>query len=490
MEIDARTRKMIVDIYNQGLEAMVEFIGVLLAEIEEIKRINQKQEERIKTIERQINKDSHNSNKPPSSDGLNRNIRSNREKSDRASGGQEGHPGTTLQMVNNPDYRVVHAVEKCCKCGRSLKKVSSKDHERRQVFDLPTTIRVKVTEHRAESKECPDCGNITTARFPESVAKAAQYGKGVKAVGVYLMEQHLIPFERTTELMEDLFGCDVTEGSLQNWRQEAYKKLEAAEEAVKEQLREAPVVNADETGIFCENKLHWLHVASTDKLTNYALHEKRGKAATDEIDIIPHVKGRLIHDFWESYLGYENCQHGLCNSHISRELTSVFEENGQKWAQGLIDHLYYIHKKILLTKPKRDAFSPQTLRRYEETYDSLVQSGLRLNRRNRGSPHQRGRIKQSKARNLLERLRDYRDEILAFMYDFQVPFTNNLAERDIRMMKVKQKISGTFRSRAGADYFCRIRGYISTVKKNSINVFDALVDAFSGHPFIPSPNHA
>jgi len=154
------------------------------------------------------------------------------------------------------------------------------------------------------------------------VAKTAQYGKGGKVVGSNLMEQHLIPSERTTEVMKDLFGCDVTEGSLQNWRQEAYKKLEVEEEAVKEQLRETPVVNADETGIFCENKLHWLRVASNEKLTNYAIHEKRGKAATDEID--PHIKGRLIHDFWESYLGYENCQHGHCNSHIKRELTSVF----------------------------------------------------------------------------------------------------------------------------------------------------------------------
>lgn len=482
-----RTREMILAIYAQGPDAVVEFFERFLAENLLLKQSIQKLEERIAVLEARLNQDSHNSNKPPSSDGLQRKITNVRTKSDRPSGGQKGHPGKTLLMVETPDHVVVHPVLRCRGCSRSLKQISIQGHEKRQVFDLPP-IRVEVTEHQAEIKECPHCGVITRSPFPESVTTAAQYGNSLKAVSVYLMQQHLLPFERTTELVKDLFGCEITEGSLQNWNQEAYGTLEQAEQRVKEQLRQAPVLNVDETGVFCENKLGWLHVASTPSLTHYAMHEKRGKEATDQIDILPHVEGRIIHDFWEPYLGYD-CLHGFCNSHIVRELTSIVENEHQRWAQDLIDHLFHIQKKVSHDHLSKNALHAQTLSRYQHTYDSLVQRGRRLNRPNPASPHKRGRTKQSKARNLLERLRDHRQEILAFMYDFQVPFTNNLAERDLRMVKVKQKISGTFRSRSGADYFCRIRGYISTVKKNGQNVFDALVDAFSRHPFIPACIH-
>ena len=499
MSEQERTGEIILAIYAKGPDAVVEFIEKLLAEIHELKQIVKNQEERIAALERQLNQDSHNSNKPPSSDGLKRKIRSLRTKSSRPSGGQEGHPGKTLLMVETPDHVITHRTCRCERCDGSLEQTPTKAYEKRQVFDIPP-LCMEVTEHRCEIKECPHCGATTTAPFPESVTKAAQYGSRLKSASVYLMQHHMVPFDRTTEVLHDLFGCEITEGSVQNWNREAYRALEPAEESVKKQLRQAPVVNVDETGVFCENKLHWLHVASTPLLTNYALDQKRGKEATDRIDILPHIEGRIIHDFWEPYLGYE-CQHGFCNSHILRELTMTFEQYRQQWAHDLIDHLIHIQKKVLddsLSQPDiglagKNALHPQippkAARRYRQTYDAIVQRGLRINRRNRASPHKRGRTKQSKARNLLERLRDHRDEILAFMDDVQVPFTNNLAERDLRMVKVKQKISGTFRSRAGADYFCRIRGYISTVKKNGRDVFDALVDAFSGHPYLTAFNH-
>jgi len=482
MEPQRDIREMILQVYRQGPEAVVKLFEDLYTEINQLKRLVKNQEERIVALEAQLKQDSHNSNRPPSSDGFKRNTTSLRTKSDRPSGGQEGHPGKTLQMVETPDHVVIHPVVRCGHCGRSLKGTGTKGHEGRQVFDLPQ-IRVEVTEHRAEVKDCPHCGAVTRAEFPASVTKAAQYGSRLKSASVYLMQQHLVPLERTTELLKDLFACDISEGTLHNWNTELHRGLEPFDEAVKQQLRKAPVLNVDETGVFCENKLHWLHVASTPRLTHYGLHEKRGKEATDQIDILSHVEGRIIHDFWEPYLGYD-CLHGFCNSHIIRELTAIVEQGHQRWAQDLIDHLYHINKKIQCDKESTDAMHPSTLHRYLQRYDAIVGCGLRLNPRYNGSPHKRGRTKQSKARNLLERLRDHRDEILAFMYDFDVPFTNNLAERDLRMVKVKQKISGTFRSRVGGDFFCRIRGYISTVKKHNKNVLDALADAFSGHPFV------
>ena len=481
------TREAILAIYAKGPDAVVAFIEKLLAEIHDLKQIVKNQEERIVVLERQLNQDSHNSNKPPSTDGLKRNTTSLRTKSDRPSGGQDGHTGKTLLMVETPDEVITHRVSRCRRCDSSLEHTPTKAFEKRQVFDIPP-MDIEVTEHQSEIKDCPQCGATTTAPFPESVTKAVQYGSRLKSASVYLMQQHIVPFHRTTELLNDLFGCKITEGSLQNWNREAYQALEPVEASVKEQLHQAPIVNVDETGIFCESKLHWLHVASTPLLTHYALDQKRGKEATDRIDILPHVQGRIIHDFWEPYLRYD-CLHGFCNSHILRELTMTFEQYDQQWAHDLIEHLIRIQKKVLDDSLSKNALHPQTLRRYKQTYDAIVHRGLRINRRKGASPHKRGQTKQSKARNLLERLRDHRDEILAFMYDFQVPFTNNLAERDLRMVKVKQKVSGTFRSRAGADYFCRIRGYISTVKKNGRNVFDALVNAFSGHPFIPAFNH-
>lgn len=489
-----RTREMILAMYAQGPDAVVAFVEKLLAEIEGLKQVVQKQEERIAALEAQLKQDSHNSNKPPSTDGYKRKPSSLRMKSERPSGGQDGHGGKTLTMVATPDHIVIHRAARCKRCDGSLEGTASTSCVKRQVFDIPE-LRMVVTEHQSEIKQCPHCGVTTMAAFPESVTKAVQYGNHLKSASVYVMQHHLVPFQRTAELLHDLFGCEIAEGSLQNWSREAHQKLASAEESVKEQLRQAPVVNADETGMFCEGKLQWVHVASTPRLTHYALEKKRGKEATDRIDILPHVEGRIIHDFWEPYLRYQ-CLHGFCNSHILRELTMISEHYRQGWAGDLREHLIHIQNKVSIasrSQPKADplmGLTPKTLRRYRNIYDAIVQRGLRINPRNRASPHKRGRPKQSKPRNLLERLRDHRDEILAFMYDVRVPFTNNLAERDLRMVKVKQKISGTFRSGEGAEYFCRIRGYISTVKKNGQNVFVALVNALSGHPFIPHVQHA
>ncbi len=483
------TRAKLLTLYAEGPDAVVQFFELLLAEVDELKQIISKQEERIATLEGQLKQDSHNSHKPPSSDGLKRTTKNVRPKTDRSSGAQPGHEGTTLKMVSTPHHVVKHAVTACSGCGRSLGRLQSKSYRRRQMFDVPTP-RLEVTEHRCEIKECPACGKTTTAAFPAGLTKAAQYGVNIKSIAAYLMHYQLLPSERTGAALSDLFGCCVAEGTLFRWAEELHTKLETPEQTVKEQLLQAPVLHSDETGLFCQAKLHWLHVNSTAHLTHYGVHPKRGTEAMDAIGILPRFGGTAIHDSWKPYFSYA-CTHSVCNAHILRELTFAHEEDHQRWAKDMKQLLLRIERSVDNARQRQQhSFSPRSLRRFERQYDRVLALALRHNPRQRGSPHRRGRKKQTKTRNLIERLRTYRAAVLAFMYDFRVPFTNNQAERDLRMAKVKQKISGTFRSPRGADIFCRIRGYISTARKNALAPFDALLRAFTDNPFVPSLNYA
>jgi transposase len=481
MEKQKYTREGLIHLCKTQPEAAADLILLLLDRVDKL-------EARVIELEIALNQNSQNSHKPPSSDGYRRNLQTSTPKNKkRPTGGQSGHPGTTLRKSAIVDHVVIHPVDTCIGCGSSLEHIPVQDVRTRQVFDLPT-VKMEVTEHRSEVKQCPCCHTQTAGTFPPGITKATQYGSTLKSIVVYMMQHQIVPFERTTEFLQDIFGCTLSEGTLKNWTAEVYRHLTQAEEQIKEQLQHAKILHVDETGIFCslrgasENKLHWIHSASTEIYTHYGIHTKRGKEGMDDIGILPDATGRLIHDFWESYGRYDNVTHAYCNAHIVRELRSVYQDYHQVWAQKLIDLLFHIKQKVE-TKPISKNFGTRSLHRY----DALLQSGFRLNRRNRGSPHKRGRVKQSKPRNLLERLHDHRDEILAFLFDPTVPFTNNLAERDLRMVKVKQKISGTFRSHLGALYYCRIRGYISTMKKQSVNILDALSSVFAGNPLSPIP---
>lgn len=469
------TRENILHLCRTQPEVATDLIMMLLERVDKL-------EARVQELESILRQDSQNSHKPPSSDGYRRHIHNGSpEKKKQSRGGQQGHEGTTLRKSTKADHVVVHAAKSCHHCGSSLKQLPVKGYEERQVFDLPS-VKLEVTEHRAEVKHCPCCNKEVVAMFPEKITKAVQYGSVIKALAVYMMQHQLLPFERTAECLSDMFGCHISKGTLKNWRTEAYTGLVDAERQIKEQLQEASVVHADETGIFCENLLQWVHLASTEDYTHYGIDKKRGKEAMDAIGIIPKVQGILVHDFWESYGRYEHLRHAYCNAHIVRELRAVYELNHQKWAQELIDLLFRIKKKIGTSH-----MSKNVLRRSLKCYDSLIRRGLRTNRRVCGAPHQRGRTKQSKARNLLERLRDHRNEVLAWMFDPMVPFTNNLGERDLRMLKVKQKVSGTFRSQLGGIHFCRIYSYISTMKKQGVSILQALFSVFEGDPLSPIP---
>ncbi len=444
---------------------------------------------RVRTLEEQVAKNSHNSHKPPSSDGLAKpKPKSLRKPSGRPSGGQPGHPGHTLRMRENPDRTVRHAVERCAVCGRSLSDQEPDRVERRQVFDLPEP-KLEVTEHQGEVKTC-SCGCVNRAAFPPEAAAPVQYGPRVKSVGVYLGEYQLLPFDRLAEIMRDLFACEsFSQGTLANLKADCSRRLKPVETAIRDMAAAAPVAGFDETGVRAVGSLHWLHTVSTRLLTWYYAHKRRGREAMDAAGILADYRGCAVHDFWKSYLDY-GCDHALCNGHLLRELIFLWEEQLQKWAKDMIDHLLNIKNAVAdASAAGLTALPASDQERFLKGYERIVKAGYAQNPvAPVHGPKRRGRRKQSKARNLLDRFHDHSKSILAFMRDFTVPFDNNQSERDLRMMKLRQKISGTFRSFTALANFCRIRGYVSTARKNGINAMDALQRVFLGHPFVPEVN--
>lgn len=461
---------------------------LLRDECQSLRDENQVLRAEVRELKEKASKNSHNSSKPPSSDGLSKPKPKNlRQPGKRSTGGQPGHPGHTLRMVDKPDHTVRHLVERCADCGCSLANQAPNRIERRQVFDLPEP-RLEVTEHQAEVKTCA-CGCCNRAAFPPDVTAPAQYGPRVKSVAVYLKEYQLLPFDRLTEIMRDLFACPtLSEGTLANFSAACSRQLEPVDEFIRDLVAKSKVVGFDETGMRAVGSLHWLHTASTKYLTWYFAHKRRGSEAMDAAGILPNFQGRAVHDFWSAYLKY-GCDHGLCNGHLLRELIFLWEEQNQQWAQTMIDHLLVIKEAVdtarnagLTSLPSAD------LDGFQDIYLQIVNDGYVQNPITDAPPppKRRGRQKQSKARNLLDRFRDHTESILAFMYDFDVPFDNNLSERDLRMQKLRQKISGTFRSLGGLVDFCRIRSYISTARKNGLTALDALRRIYQGDPFMPT----
>jgi len=466
------TRDEIRAAYRQGEEAIIQLFERLIQEL-------QAQQDRL-------NKNSKNSSKPPSSDGFKKpRTKSTRKTGIKKSGGQKGHKGHTLEPSENPDHTEVHKIGQCAVCGVTLEDTEVVGYQKRQVFDIPP-IQLEVTEHQAEIKICSCCGTANTASFPPDVTASVQYGNRLKALAVYLNNYQFIPLERISEFFEDVVGHRPSEAITLQANITCAESVKPANEAIKEQLINADVVNFDETGLPVENKLHWMHVACTPYLTYYNVHQKRGREAMDAMGILPEFCGRAVHDHWSPYFGYDHLKHSLCNAHHLRDTIFVYEQYGQEWAENLSRCLIDIKEEVDLVSEYSDHLDPEKIELYEARYDEIIEYGLEMNPPPQKEPGKRGRVKQSPPKNLLDRLKEHKHEVLAFMYDFRVPFDNNQAERDIRMMKVKQKVSGTFRTAEGADVFCSIRGYISTARKNGCRVLDAIHDAFLGSPFIPS----
>jgi transposase len=474
--------KEIRSIYRQGEEAVVNLVMALL-------KINADHEERIKRLEDQIAKNSSNSNKPPSSDGFNKPTpKSLRKRHGKKSGGQAGHQGNTLKAVEKPDHTEIHQMQECGCCQSSLVSVKIEGVEKRQVFDIPK-VKMVVTEHQAEIKICPQCGEKNKGKFPEGISQATQYGVETKAVAVYFNQYQMIPLARTKEIIEALFGQPIAEASLISACQDVVKRTMHVCERIKAQItQKEDVVHFDETGVRVNGKLHWLHSASTDKLTSYAIHTKRGHKAMDDVGILSNLQGYAIHDGWQSYFRYP-VKHGLCNVHHLRRLEFLKERYPQPWVTKMSRLLLKMNEVVEIAQQKGMKCLPEKQKKsFIRRYNKMLLEGYRDNpppQRDESQQKKRGRIKQNPARNLLDELSEHKSSVLAFMIDFRVPFDNNQAERDVRMMKVKLKISGCFRTLIGAEIFCNIRGYISTARKNGVNSIDALRQAFLGNPYLP-----
>ena len=466
-------------------EILVELLLGALNRIDELEKQVAKQNERIQKLEDQLAKNSENSGKPPSSDGLKKpKTRSLRRQRGKSKGGQKGHKGHTLKMVTTPHYRQVQRLTTCPHCAQDLSRAEVMGHEKRQVFDLPP-VELEVTEYQVEIKQCPHCKQQAKAIFPEHVTAPAQYGPRIKAQAVYLNQYQLIPWARTCDLFGDLYKHRPTEGFLQAALFACDEQIQPTLTAIKECIKQEPVAHFDETGMRVVSKLHWLHVASTSRLTYYAVHEKRGQIGMRHIGVLPQFTGRAIHDHYKSYFQFSDCMHGLCNAHHLRELQFITDQYQQPWAADMSQLLLDIKAAVARAPTSNRSLSPYQCRQFSNRYDDILGTGFGDNPMP-ANPRKAGRPKQTPPKILLDRLYKYKQQVLAFMYDFRVPFTNNLAERDVRMVKVKQKISGSFRTLNGAEIFCAIRSYISTARKQGINVLDALEDAFSGNPFLPS----
>jgi transposase len=438
-----------------------------------------------------VMKNSQNSSLPPSRDPRQR-TQSLREKSGRKPGGQVGHRGTTREFVEKPDYLVIHAPESCLRCGSSLSRAEVQGSERRQVHDWPPP-KIEVTEHQAQAKVCVRCGMKNKAKFPAGVKAPVQYGNGIRAVAAYLMGYQLLPFERCAETMKDLFNCRLSSGTLATIFRECAHEMVEPLLLIKEGLRKAAVLNVDETNLCVQQKQEWVHISATEKLTLLVHDKRRGTAAIEEIGILTGYTGVAVHDGFTAYDHYRQCRHSLCNAHILRELNYVIETSKPDWATAMKKLLLEI--KAAVSKAGAAGKERLAVRQEKEflaRYERIVLEAGKLYeplQRKKGHSKTR-RPKESPimaaARKLVNRLGDKRDEILLFMSDFKVPFDNNQAERDLRMLKVKQKISGCFRTPRGADEWCRVRSYVSTMKKQGHSLMETIKSVYAGKVVMPA----
>ncbi len=451
-----------------------EIISTLLAKIAELEEIVKQQATRIVELERRLSKNSSNSSKPPSSDGLKKPPRTSslREKGKHKSGGQPGHKGETLKQVETPDIIKKHRLSSCPGCEKSLVLSPIIKLIKRQVFDIPVP-KIQVTEHQAEVKYCDCCNKMVTALFPDKITAQVQYGEIIRSWCVYYQYQHFIPEDRLQQLFKDMYGVSLATASISNYNNTAYQALEGFEKNILSMAKTAQVKHLDETGFRVGGKTQWLHTLSTNTLTYYHVSPKRKS-------LIDGLEGIVVHDHWRPYYQIPDVKHALCNQHHLRELKALIEHDRETWARKM-----YRLLRIMLRY--RHYYGGEVLpsERYErllKLYERILQEGFDYHKANLlpAIKKRRGRVANRPGHNLLIRLSNYREDVLHFLHAPEVPFTNNEAERDLRMMKCKQKISGGFRSAHGANQFARIRGFINTMRKQGLNVLKAIQSIFSG----------
>lgn len=462
-----------------------------LRRIAELEAMLKQAVEKIKELETRLKTDSSNSSKPPSGDGLGKNThqRSLRKKSGLKPGGQPGHPGSGPEWSDNPDHTEPHALNACPHCGVDLSGVKGRVVRRRQSTDIPPPEAPKTTEHQLWEKTCFNCGGECVGEFPPNIKAPTQYGPQLMTRAALINNAYqFIPLARASELMRDFFLCPMSGGTIVNAGKRLFENTERPEIVIKDQLRKVDVLNADESTMRGPGGNHHIHFAGTERLSHLGFHKSRGNDAMDEIGILPEFKGTLVTDFYPAYERYGR-RHGACGAHALRELNGVgMLMEGQSWANRMSESIMAIKEAV-------DEAKAQGLGKLEERklavllkeYDAAIKAGARQNKVVLADLEtgRRG-AKKTKAVNLLARLHLKRDRVLLFAHDFSVPFDNNLAERGVRMSKVKQKISGAFRGKDGGRIYCRIRSYVDTARKNGVTAFKAVLDAFLGKPFIPA----
>ena len=447
----------------------------------------------ITELESRLNRNSKNSSMPPSSDTFEKRTpkANTREKTNRKPGGQPGHVGTTLQAVETPDLIETHDVVECEHCHHDLSSTPVEKVIKRQVADVPQ-IKIMVTEHHIASKKCPACKKVTAAPLSKELTQSIQYGEHIKALAIYFGNAQFLPLARTVELFKDVLGVEISEGTLVNIQTEMAEKVAPSTEHIKELLIQAIKRHADETGTRIAGELAWVHSASNELLTLYLLHQKRGAEAMDDMGILPKAKGILSVDELAAYNKYENLWIALCNAHVLRELKGIVENyKDQSWAKDMIKLLRRINRTVEECKRRGEAQLPEKkLKKFSRQYDHILMRADLQVPTTEIQKKKRGRKKQHPAKNLYDRLVKRKEDRLRFMHDFNAPFTNNQAERDLRMVKLRVKISGGYRSRKAAEQHLTIRSYVSTARKQNVNVMDSLRRAAKGKPdfFTAQPN--
>lgn len=435
---------------------------------------------RIQELERQLGQNSKNSSKPPSSDGFRKPT--NLRKPGGKKGAPQGHSGTTLSFVDQPDKTVLHALSTCPGCQHSLADVPSQSYEKRQVFDLPPP-RMISTEHRAETKYCIYCGKYHTAAFPAEVKAPVQYGKSIAAWTVYLNAYQLVPLERISQMYKDLTGYRPSQATLLSHLQTMSNALEPVETHIKKQLLDSAVAHADETGLRVGAKNYWMHTTCNAEWTHLTVHESRGTEGMKEAGILPSFTGHLVHDFyWPYFKDIFSFRHVLCNAHLIRECQGITEHDKHQWSAEMKTLLQESWEKVRASRRTDEPLPEAWIQEQERRYDEILAQGV-VERLKEAVPEKTsgpGRKAKSKAGNLAHRFEQYKSAILAFLRDAKIPFDNNQAERDIRMVKVKTKVSGCFRTEEGAKQFARIRSVISTLRKKGLPILDSLVLALRG----------
>jgi transposase len=463
-------------------------VDELVALVVELRARIVEQDAEIAELRARLGQNSRNSSMPPSSDGYAKPpaTRSLRRPSGRKPGGQPGHGGHHLQRVERPDTVLRHLPGRCDGCGGDLADGQLVGEDVRQVFDLPPG-RLLVCEHRTERRRC-GCGRETSGAFPAGVLAPAQYGPRIKALAIYLISYQHLPYDRAARLLADWHAAPVSPGTLHAILKDAGEGLDEFTALVLEQLLTTPVVHVDETGGRADGRLRWVHSASTERLTLYRLHDSRGERGVDHLGVLPSFEGVAIHDGWGTYRKYESATHALCNVHHLRQLQGAIERDPetQTWAP-LMDKLLREIKDAV----DRARLEGQTrlcqlaLAAFETHYQQIIELGHIQNPPPTNRTRRRGPIGRSKTANLHRRLDQDRELVLRFANDFQIPFDNNLAERDLRMIKLQQKISGCWRTTTGADRFLAIRSYLSTAHKQHQPLLDTITRLVDHHPWLP-----